>query len=340
MESILFEAAGREVRALSAKEYLDTFEVEFYLHDAISCILAQRLDRPLEFLAHYFSDISRGTCVYGREFVFVCGTIRNRLAFWTLFGEMFVESNGERKCTPDEIWSLLRLLCPDHPRGIVEWIFCAESMRYDDENASLSLHRFCELLCMFLLHFDFFLILFQRFYSTGLGSDASNPISLMRNIQSVLHDVKRDIDMSREGRNHLKSFYPSVIRSIFDGTAIQDPFTESILAGSSMSMTNFLNELYSRWDRTEWPFPTDRFVKEVKKAMVEGAPAKVKTLTSKGSGGSGIGGGIGIGSGTGGGSNGGGGSGGHISPVDTVSSKTRKKKKRESKKNPQNSPES
>ena len=48
---------------LSSAEYLERHQIAFYLRDVISLLLRAKDDRPLEFIADYFSEVLNGTHV-------------------------------------------------------------------------------------------------------------------------------------------------------------------------------------------------------------------------------------------------------------------------------------
>ena len=75
-------ADTRPDSSLSAAEYLERHQITFYLRDVISLLLRAKDDRPLEFIADYFSEVLNGTHVLLREYGFVWQMrARDRWAF-------------------------------------------------------------------------------------------------------------------------------------------------------------------------------------------------------------------------------------------------------------------
>ena len=74
-----------------------------------------RTERPLEFIAEYFSQVLNGTNVLAREFAYVHECPRNRWAFMKEVHEAFGDLDQGQPLTAAELAHLLRLLCPDFP---------------------------------------------------------------------------------------------------------------------------------------------------------------------------------------------------------------------------------
>jgi hypothetical protein len=87
-----------------------------------------RTDRPIEFIADYFSSVISGTHVVLRNFDFVNACDRNRWAFVTSCMESFAELPPDDMITALELTHMLRLLCPDFPAQLVEHsaLLCGE----------------------------------------------------------------------------------------------------------------------------------------------------------------------------------------------------------------------
>jgi hypothetical protein len=99
----------------SADGYLERHHVEIYLRDVVSLVLRARTERPLEFIAEYFSQVLNGTNVLAREFAYVHECPRNRWAFMKEVHEAFGDLDQGQPLTAAELAHLLRLLCPDFP---------------------------------------------------------------------------------------------------------------------------------------------------------------------------------------------------------------------------------
>lgn len=79
-----------------------------------------RTERPIEFIADYFSSIMAGAHVIMRDFQYVNASERNRWAFVRLSLESFAEFPSDSPITSIELANLLRMLCPDFPLELVE----------------------------------------------------------------------------------------------------------------------------------------------------------------------------------------------------------------------------
>ena len=94
----------------SADGYLERHHVEIYLRDVVSLVLRARTERPLEFIAEYFSQVLNGTNVLAREFAYVHECPRNRWAFMKEVHEAFGDLDQGQPLTAAELAHLLRLL--------------------------------------------------------------------------------------------------------------------------------------------------------------------------------------------------------------------------------------
>ena len=64
---------------LSAQEYLERYQIQVYVNDAIRSVLDAREERPLDTCLKYFNSVLQGNHVLLREFEFINATPRNRL---------------------------------------------------------------------------------------------------------------------------------------------------------------------------------------------------------------------------------------------------------------------
>jgi hypothetical protein len=79
-----------------------------------------RTDRPIEFIADYFSSVIAGTHVVLRNFEYVNACEGNRWAFVTSCIESFAALPPDDIFDALEMTQMIRLLCPDFPVQLVE----------------------------------------------------------------------------------------------------------------------------------------------------------------------------------------------------------------------------
>jgi hypothetical protein len=61
--------------------FLEQAHLELYLKDVVRLLLANRTERPVDFIHHYFQNVLAGDNVILREFSYVNASSRNRLSF-------------------------------------------------------------------------------------------------------------------------------------------------------------------------------------------------------------------------------------------------------------------
>lgn len=105
--------------AEGATEYLERHSVPFYLQDVVSLLLQSRDDRPLEFIADYFTEVLSGKNVLCRDFEYISQTPANRWAFIVSARSVFAEFDTAQLLSAPELLQLLRLICPDFPEQLV-----------------------------------------------------------------------------------------------------------------------------------------------------------------------------------------------------------------------------
>eukprot|EP00962_Isochrysis_galbana_P044250 scaffold17115_cov109-Isochrysis_galbana.AAC.1 len=82
-----------------------------------------RTDRPIEFIADYFSSVITGTHVVLRNFDYINACEHNRWAFVTSCIGAFAELPHDDLMDALELTQMIRLLCPDFPVQLVEHVF-------------------------------------------------------------------------------------------------------------------------------------------------------------------------------------------------------------------------
>ena len=112
-------AMPRPARPSDPKDYLDEHDVPFYLRDVISLLLTSRTERPLEFIAEYFTEILEGKNVLCREFEYINHSAHNRWSFILSAREAFADFDSAQLMPPSEFLLLLQLVCPDFPDRLV-----------------------------------------------------------------------------------------------------------------------------------------------------------------------------------------------------------------------------
>ena len=85
------------------------------MRDVISLLLRAKDDRPLEFIADYFSEVLNGTHVLLREYGFVSKCARDRWAFVQSVREALADLDQDEPTSAAVLTQLLRLVCPDFP---------------------------------------------------------------------------------------------------------------------------------------------------------------------------------------------------------------------------------
>jgi len=130
---------------------MEKHDLLLYLQDVTSLLLQVRTERPIEFIADYFSSIMAGAHVIMRDFQYVNASERNRWAFVRLSLESFAEFPSDSPITSIELANLLRMLCPDFPLELVEntALLCGES----DEHP---FHTFLDATLMRFYYAEFF----------------------------------------------------------------------------------------------------------------------------------------------------------------------------------------
>lgn len=110
---------GRNER-ISASEYMEKHNVAFYLRDVVSLLLRARDERPLEFIADYFTEVLNGTHVLLREFSYVNRCARDRWAFVQSAREALADLDQDQLVSAVAMTQLLRLVCSDFPLEVAE----------------------------------------------------------------------------------------------------------------------------------------------------------------------------------------------------------------------------
>lgn len=105
--------------ALSPEQYLEKHHVAYYLRDVVDLLLRARDERPLDFIADYFTEVLHGTHVLMREFSYVNRSSRDRWAFVASAREALADLDQHAPTTASALTQLLRLVCPDFPVEIV-----------------------------------------------------------------------------------------------------------------------------------------------------------------------------------------------------------------------------
>lgn len=133
-------ALSKPLRSMS-EAYLERSDVAIYLRDVVRLLLANRTERPLEFIHQYFRGVLKGDNVVLREFAYVSASPRNRISFIMNFEEAYKDSKWTEAITADDYHQLLKLLCPDFPFALVNRaVYMLSSTRHDKMPfASLSL---------------------------------------------------------------------------------------------------------------------------------------------------------------------------------------------------------
>lgn len=100
------------------QEYMAKHGILLYLQDAASLMLEARAERPLEFVADYFSSVLAGTHVLLRDYAYVNACERNRAAFLDSCRESFADLPPDEPLSASELSEMLRMLCPDFPLSL------------------------------------------------------------------------------------------------------------------------------------------------------------------------------------------------------------------------------
>ena len=103
---------------LSAQEYLDRHCIGYYLRDVTSLLLRCHDDRPLEFIADYFSEVLNGTHVLLREYTYVSRCAHDRWSFVQSIREALADLDQSLPTSDSTLTELLRLVCHDFPREV------------------------------------------------------------------------------------------------------------------------------------------------------------------------------------------------------------------------------
>jgi len=114
-----------ELAALSAREYLEHFHVEFYIRDALATFLARKRNdgrSAPEVLEQYFDSVLRGEHVVNRGFDYVSRTPQNRRSFVSLLrrGLRGVPNPHYTALTVGDFHDLVAPCCDDFPVSMVE----------------------------------------------------------------------------------------------------------------------------------------------------------------------------------------------------------------------------
>lgn len=105
-------------RKASSDEYLDNFDVPFYLRDAVELVLRVQPEDPVGFMYAYFKSVLNGTNILRREFSYVACTVSNRLALVAFLDEPMRGFGADAEMVPDDALQLLCLLCDDMPKSV------------------------------------------------------------------------------------------------------------------------------------------------------------------------------------------------------------------------------
>eukprot|EP00164_Ancoracysta_twista_P007809 GFYU01011164.1.p1 GENE.GFYU01011164.1~~GFYU01011164.1.p1 ORF type:complete len:368 (+),score=58.32 GFYU01011164.1:147-1106(+) len=119
----MFKASTRkqsENERISAREYLDRYNVPLYVNDIVRQLVDTRVENPLECLHEYFSNVLKGNHVLFRDYEFVNSTPHNRLSFLGQIVEAYQNFDGTEELAYNDFHQLLCVLCPDFPLSLVE----------------------------------------------------------------------------------------------------------------------------------------------------------------------------------------------------------------------------
>eukprot|EP00927_Polykrikos_kofoidii_P080053 TRINITY_DN76918_c0_g1_i1.p1 TRINITY_DN76918_c0_g1~~TRINITY_DN76918_c0_g1_i1.p1 ORF type:complete len:366 (+),score=51.42 TRINITY_DN76918_c0_g1_i1:66-1163(+) len=114
-----------ELAELSPQQYLQHFQMDVYLQDLVSLLMARRRTdgRSVpQFIGHYFETVLRGQHVVQRDYNFVCKTPLNRRAFVALLRSALrgIPEPGSTAVTARDFHDLVIRLCPSFPLALVE----------------------------------------------------------------------------------------------------------------------------------------------------------------------------------------------------------------------------
>ena len=106
------------------EEFLERNGVTQYMKDVVTLLLENRPEKPLEFMADYFSNALQGRTAVARSYRYIRLTQRNRQAFLDNLAAAYSnmarqgESNGGG-LTGAEYAQLIQMLCQDFPNDVV-----------------------------------------------------------------------------------------------------------------------------------------------------------------------------------------------------------------------------
>ena len=115
---------GPEGQRMPPEEFLERNGVTQYMKDVVTLLLENRPEKPLEFMADYFSNALQGRTAVARSYRYIRLTQRNRQAFLDNLAAAYSnmarqgESHGGG-LTGAEYAQLIQILCPDFPNDVV-----------------------------------------------------------------------------------------------------------------------------------------------------------------------------------------------------------------------------
>eukprot|EP00941_MAST-03F_sp_MAST-3F-sp1_P004792 g4792.t1 len=145
-EKMQFPSIPSDRFRLSSSEFLHLSNVGFYLDDAVALLIAERPERPMNFLAEYFESILLGKHVCYRPYSYITATTNNRHAFVRLARNVLLKFSRSMKIVLNDYYQLLRMLCPDFDHKIFDrtaallGVSLLEEISF--ESASLAVHVF------------------------------------------------------------------------------------------------------------------------------------------------------------------------------------------------------
>ncbi|KAL9642160.1 hypothetical protein ABK040_007165 [Willaertia magna] len=218
---------------MDAQEYFDQTGVTTYLKDAITLILENRPEDPLEFLSEYFNNVVKGSNSLTRSYRYIKLAKRNQEAF---FDNLVAAYNSfSNKNSPEDIGlngsefvKLVKLVCNDFPPEILKKV--VDVLNKGNSNTLLSFQEFAAGINACLLYEEYLKIVEELFGQLDSGTGFVEINSIVEMLDLVLKDnhivpqpsptkIQRCIDSFRKISNDGKVTYKEFILSLFQLTS-------------------------------------------------------------------------------------------------------------------------
>lgn len=157
-------ALARFCLTADAQDYLDHFDVQFYLSDAVAQLIRAKDAEPAKFMQTYFQSVLAGSNVVNREFAYLHANMRNRLAFVAHVSEAFSkvgrgDTGEEPWYTMNELAHLICLVCDDFPASLLD--AAALILDVDPAGRSLPVNKGLQAVMVVFIFTEFFAEMYE-----------------------------------------------------------------------------------------------------------------------------------------------------------------------------------